>query len=590
MQLPIRKAKKIIRHALSGLGITKKFSPESGWEPLSEKQSISHQLPYRSYDSNTQIYHNTDSLGCVLQTSPLTSITEEQFTILHSLINDSMPENITLQILLYANNNIMPMLSRHQESRTKTLHCALNSDLNNRITRSRINFMREGTLHSRSAFSPMILRNYDCYWVLNTGADKSGGKHLLQQFREQLLASLQSVGVAAQSVEPDNFISLLLRLLYPANTPVRHNRKWHAKRSLSQQLLMPDYDHSIDEYGIDITSMSGQALNGSENESWRISAFSVDTFPTHTPPWKMGEAIGHLLNTNLQLQSPTVFSLFIKKVSFEKAQAKTQMQYFSRESKSRSLLAKFLPRIKSECNDWQFVREQVASGESLLDVHYQVVSYANTAVADTARRALQDLCQANGWSLSISRYLQLPSWLAVMPMVLANGLFDDLKLLGRTQTMTASNALSVSPLLGEWKGTPSTSMLFVGRRGQLASWDPFDNTHGNYNIAIAARSGSGKSVFTQEYLLSILGRGGRVWVIDAGRSYEKTATLLGGEFIAFEPSTVISLNVFTHIRHFQESLPLLKPLFCTMARPEGDMTREESNYIEKALNLSLIHI
>ncbi len=114
-------------------------------------------------------------------------------------------------------------------------------------------------------------------------------------------------------------------------------------------------------------------------------------------------------------------------------------------------------------------------------------------------------------------------------------------------------------------------------------WDPFDNEEGNYNVAIAAMSGSGKSVFTQEYIVSLVGSGGRVWVIDVGRSYEKSCRLLKGEYIEFTANHSININPFTFIQEFNESLEMLKPLTATMVRPQGQASDEELTWLEKAL-------
>ena len=204
--------------------------------------------------------------------------------------------------------------------------------------------------------------------------------------------------------------------------------------------------------------------------------------------------------------------------------------------------------------------------------------------ANGAERKIRDLYQANGWRLSKPLYLQFPSWQAMWPMMMSEGLYQDFKILGKFRQITGFNAVNIAPLQGEWKGTQTPFLLLAGRRGQLAYWSPFDSTEGNYNVAIAAKSGSGKSVFTQEYIVGLLSVQGRVWVIDQGRSYEKTCRLLDGEFIAFNTENPVCINPFTHIKDFKnEALPQLKPLLTTMARPYDRASREEENFIEKAL-------
>ncbi|KJV70987.1 ftsK/SpoIIIE family protein [Orientia tsutsugamushi str. UT76] len=70
----------------------------------------------------------------------------------------------------------------------------------------------------------------------------------------------------------------------------------------------------------------------------------------------------------------------------------------------------------------------------------------------------------------------------------------------------------------------SQGMLLAGIRGQIMYWSPFGgallpalNKHGvapneNFNLCIAGVPGSGKSVFMQELMLSVLGVGGKVFV------------------------------------------------------------------------------
>ena len=65
--------------------------------------------------------------------------------------------------------------------------------------------------------------------------------------------------------------------------------------------------------------------------------------------------------------------------------------------------------------------------------------------------------------------------------------------------------------------------------------DLFDSST-NYNAVIAAQSGSGKSFFANDLIYAYLASGAQIWVIDIGRSYQKLADILGGEFMEFDKS------------------------------------------------------
>ena len=120
--------------------------------------------------------------------------------------------------------------------------------------------------------------------------------------------------------------------------------------------------------------------------------------------------------------------------------------------------------------------------------------------------------------------------------------------LGRLRTFLTWSCVNTAPVAAEWKGSRSPLLMLVGRRGQITYVDPFDNEKGNFNIAVAAASGAGKSFFTQEMVMSLLGTGGRVWVIDSGRSYERLCRLLGGTYLEFGPKVDINLNPFTGVQ------------------------------------------
>jgi conjugal transfer ATP-binding protein TraC len=89
----------------------------------------------------------------------------------------------------------------------------------------------------------------------------------------------------------------------------------------------------------------------------------------------------------------------------------------------------------------------------------------------------------------------------------------------------------------------------------------------NYNLCIAAQSGSGKSFLVNEILVSYLAKGATCYVIDVGRSYEKLCSFLGGTFLSFGINSDVSLNPFECIRDYADEADMINGLLSIMAAP-----------------------
>ena len=173
-------------------------------------------------------------------------------------------------------------------------------------------------------------------------------------------------------------------------------------------------------------------------------------------------------------------------------------------------------------------------------------------------------------------------------MTWGEGGHEDSRKFQKTKTTLSHEPANLMPIQGEWQGTASPGMLLVGRRGQLFTWSPFDNNEGNYNTCVVGRSGSGKSVFMQELLTSMLGMGGRVFVLDVGRSFEKTVKLLNGTYLEFSTHSPICINPFSSIpsqdsEAASDALAMLKPILSLMAAPKEGTRDIEDTYLEQAI-------
>lgn len=539
---------------------------------LVDCQMLSSLLPYETYDVEASLFVNQKSIGFVLETTTLIGSSEEIENILSSIITDTLPDTADLQFLLWASPKIEPILNAFRSHRTQ-IKTEEAKEIFEWLATKRIDYLKKGVSESLTGFGTHILRDFRLFIVVSMPKKQGDAKAELIQLRDDLESSLQSINMFSQRLNARDLVNLLRDIIIPSQSLSPDTSEWSELDSLAMQLTDPEW--RMDVY-------PNSLLFSSDEEAVDVRCLTVREFPQKVTQWKVTENIGQIFNATLQIPCPFLVSFSLRKMDRDKAISNMQITSLNRESTAKSQLAKFKPSVNKEYEEWQFVKSRLlGEGDSLVKTFYQVILFSKPEQANANERRVRDLYRANGWKLRKESYLQLQTWLAALPMTMTEGMFHDLKYFGRIRTMTAFNAVNVAPLQGEWQGTKTPGLLFAGRRGQLASWDPFDN-EGNFNIVMMAAPRKGKSALTNEYIVSVLGAGGRVWVIDVGRSYEKTCKVLGGQFIEFTPTTQICVNPFTFITDIDESIDLLQPLLASMARPQQNATDEELSFLEKA--------
>lgn len=542
------------------------FKPQAPTQVTLDQSMLSSLLPYESFDEDSALFFNKRSVGFVLEVSPLLGSSDEIENILSSLLTDRLPAGVDLQFLMMASPQIGPVLDAFAKARSR-------NELFAWLAQKRIDFLKTAAFASLSPSQPFLLRDFRLFMTVSTVQKHSDTASLIS-LRDDIQSTLKSIPLHSRVLQAQDFLSLMMALLTPKASLYPECRTWNLLDPLSLQMTDSEWRLQVNPASL---------LFSSEDSSVDVRVLSVCDFPQKPTLWKMGENCGQLFNAMLQVPCPFWISFSLRKIDQEKALRDAQFKTLNKDGNSRSALTKFYPGLRQEYEDWHFVRERLTSGDALVKTCYQVVLFAPPETASGCEQRVRDLYRANGWKLRKSSFLQLQSWLACLPMTLSEGLFEDLQGFGRLRTMTAFNAVNVAPLQGEWKGTHTPSLILPGRRGQVALWNPFDNEAGNYNMAITAAPGKGKSAFTQEYMVAMLGAGGRVWVIDAGRSYEKTCHLLGGQFMEFTQTTRLCLNPFTRITDINEAMVMLKPLIASMARPIKGASEEELAYLEQAI-------
>ena len=525
--------------------------------------SLSEALPYYSFDLHTGIFINKHSYGFVLEASPLLGFSQRIESEISGLFKTMLLPESSIQFLMFASPKIGPQIDAWAN-----VHA--NGILPSVIAK------RAEYLKGFSHTAPLIrhFRLFVSYSLPLKQTLSEYDKRAMQEFRNTLQTLLTSIGLVVETLAANDLIVLLSSILCPKPDIYYPTRQWNQNQSLASQICTPDTKYEVKPEGLRIND--GEFL---------VRNYSTIVYPDEWYLGAMDVLIGDNYRDLLQIDSPFMISYSVHICASQALKAQILTKGARVESQSNSILARFIPSIKKQADEWVFVRERIEAGDRLVRTNYQVALFGNEKSISREEQKLFSLYRSHRWELVLDRYIQLPALISMLPMSWGEGMAEDMVYFKRSRITLSFEPINLLPIQGEWRGTETPAMALVSRKGQIFYWNPFDNCSGNYNVCIAGRSGSGKSVFMQDLMTSILKLGGKVFVLDVGRSFEKTAKLLDGNFLEFSSKSQVCLNPFTSIipEESADSLLMLKSIVALMASPTQGVTDIEFSYIEKAI-------
>lgn len=242
-------------------------------------------------------------------------------------------------------------------------------------------------------------------------------------------------------------------------------------------------------------------------------------------------------------------------------------------------MVKFLPALAQRKHGFDVLFEALDNGDRPLKAYLGLVLFTPKAEAVAALSNLRTYWRELGFQVMADHFFSLPLFLHCLPFGAERAVLRDSM---RYRTLAATQAVTLMPVFGDWKGTGTPVLNLVARSGQLLEVSLFD-TASNYNAVIAAQSGSGKSFLTNELLATNLSVGGRCWVIDVGRSYENLCASLEGQFVAFTREATLCLNPFALIRNWEEEADVITALVTAMAAPTEPLGDYRTAGLKRAL-------
>ena len=243
-------------------------------------------------------------------------------------------------------------------------------------------------------------------------------------------------------------------------------------------------------------------------------------------------------------------------------------------------MLKFVPVLADKKEGFDVLYDSMKEGQKPISISYSMIIFAPTKErADAAAMSARNIWRETRFDLMEDRFVLLPMLINNLPLCTDR---ESVKDLFRHKTMTTEQAAVLLPIFGEWKGTGTYHASLLSRNGQLMSLSLHDSNT-NKNLVIAAESGSGKSFLTNELIFSYLSEGAQVWVIDAGKSYQKLSDLLKGDFVHFEEGTGVCLNPFELVQNYEDEEDAIVSLVSAMASAKGNLSEWQVSALKQVM-------
>ena len=113
----------------------------------------------------------------------------------------------------------------------------------------------------------------------------------------------------------------------------------------------------------------------------------------------------------------------------------------------------------------------------------------------------------------------------------------------RDQDLLTSNAADLLPIETPWRGTPRSPLFLLETPyRQLIPFSPFDPSLSDANMLVMAKTGGGKTVMVQQFLLMAARDNPLISIIERGDSYRPLVELMGGRMITMSLDTDQTIN------------------------------------------------
>lgn len=489
-------------------------------------------FPVHAHDPDSNIFVLRDGdLGFMYECTPLVGADSKIEERLKSLINTDFPAGTVLSWMLVRSPNIKRQMAETLALRVKT---GYRNPVTEKIIRQRLEFLDQATIEPHNKDMGQLFFDLKLYVsvVMATEGSQPNKEdfYTAKQYHHKVSSSLKTIGFGPREVNGQDYTRILGSLVNWGETASwRPNpTEYDPKRLISDQIL--DYDKPIDI----------------QKDHLKIGDHYVKSLSAKRLPNAMyfGDAIayvGDLRGGDVAVKEHYAVICNILYPDYQKHKANIERKRMYAVNQAKGPLLSLAPILAEKKQGFDEIYASINDGNRPLKMSYSMLIFAPTLErAEEASVAASTLWREQRFTMLEDKLVEFPMFINSLPLCADPRADGDI---WRYKSMTAEHATVLIPTFGEWKGTGTPHVNLLSRNGQIMSFSMHDSGS-NKNMIIAATSGGGKSFFANELILSYLSEGAKIWVVDVGRSYEKLAESIDGNFLQFGADSNVCTNPF----------------------------------------------
>ncbi|BDR99810.1 MULTISPECIES: type IV secretion system protein TraC [Enterobacterales] len=498
-------------------------------------------------DENIFICEN-NYIGFGFKCIPLSGTTGKELSQLKTLLSGYFPNSTVIQISLFASPNISHIANRSDFLR---MNCQNQVMKTTSLKRSRFLLA-----HTSKAFNGTNTkaRNCELYFTVKVPIknDLSPSLNELNTVREMqgnFETTLRMTGFAPQQLTREIYLTAITSMINQGSNATWRDRmpiEVDEDKMISEQLLELDSLFFVRSNYVGFGNPEDESSKAETNTTF-ARTISAKKLPRRFQEGSAQYFLGDLMNGATGIKNPCIITMTLVYPDQQNAKSTFTSKRTVATRNADGPSSRWVPSMKTTSAGFDVLAQKIDDGQPIYKAAFTVSIFANSV-----QQLNQSVQEATSYLNNLS-FKMIPDVNFVAPIFLGTlPLFYEAnadKVLGRSKTLAVEEALVLSPLYSDWQGTGNPVLTLTSRNGQVQTMDFFQSDT-NYNVCIAASSGSGKSFLTNYIISAYRSLGAKVWVIDAGDSYKKLCQMFDGSYVDFHPSTKPCLNFFEIIEDY----------------------------------------